>query len=56
MKETNVFMCNEGHLVYCDDEPKKCKFCDSTKFGRLGVTVELEDDDDVSSESGHDSY
>lgn len=56
MRNTNVFMCNNGHLNYCDDEPKKCKFCTSTEFGQIGVTVEVEDEDDVSSESSYDNY
>lgn len=56
MRETSVFMCQNGHLHYCDEEPKKCKFCKSLKFGQIGVTVEVEDDDDVPNEPRYSSY
>jgi len=56
MRNTNVFMCNSGHLNYCDEEPKKCKFCDSKKFGKIGVTVEVEDDYGVPDEPRYSNY
>lgn len=49
MKKTNVYMCSNGHLHYCEDPPKICKHkkCGSTEFGLVSRNFELEDVDDT---------
>jgi len=54
MAQVAVYMCDKGHLHYGDDPPKTCHICGSVEFGQItGVSVDVEDHDGISAESGY---